>query len=109
MPHERDIGSGESLQVRTRPVAFIFVAILTTLAIVGFGLTIFFSNQIGTGHVVAHQFPSPAVTPDERAQRLRLEARQRRDLAGAGGRMPIEQAIGVIAARGDHAFDPIAP
>ncbi|HEX3754936.1 MAG TPA: hypothetical protein VHV26_07655 [Rhizomicrobium sp.] len=109
MPHERGIGSGESLQIRTRTVAFVLAAVLAMLALVGFGLTPFFSNRVGVNFVVAHGFPSPAVIADERVQRLRLEARQRRELAGADGRMPITQAMSAVAARGDRAFDPVRP
>ena len=109
MPHERGIGSGESLQIRARTVALVLIGALTMLAAVGFGLTLFFPDRVGAGYVVEHVFPSPAVIPDERAQRLRLEAEQRRALAGAHGRMPIEQAMMAIAARGDQAFDPVHP
>ncbi|SIT86627.1 hypothetical protein [Pontibaca methylaminivorans] len=34
-------------------------------------------------------------------------ARQRADLAGAGGRMPIDRAMAQIAARGEDAFAPV--
>lgn len=106
MPRE-DIGKGESLAVSARTIAILLAAGLAMLAAAGFGLTLFFADRIGEDHAVGHSFPSPAVIPDELAVRLRLEARQRRDLAGAHGRMPIEQAMRTIAARGDHAFDPV--
>jgi hypothetical protein len=109
MPRERSIGAGESLQIRTRIVALILVAVLAMLALVGFGLRLFFPNRVGVDFVVAHGFPSPVVIPDERVQRLRLEEKQRRELAGADGRMPIAQAMTAIAARGDRAFDPVPP
>ncbi|HEX4272234.1 MAG TPA: hypothetical protein VHZ32_12635 [Rhizomicrobium sp.] len=109
MPHKHALGAGESLQVPARTVALVLVGILAMLAAVGFGLTLFFPNRIGMDHAVVHRFPSPAVIPDERTVRLRLEARQRRELAGGAGRMPIQQAMQAVVARGDHAFDPAAP
>jgi hypothetical protein len=109
MRSERGIRNGESLQVPARTIATLLLAILVMLAAVGFGLTLFFPGRIGMDHAVAHRFPSPTVIPDERAVRLQLEARQRHDLAGAHGRIPIEEAMRAVAARGAHAFDPVAP
>jgi hypothetical protein len=109
MPAEQKIGKGESLQVRTRTVAIVLVGILLLLAGVGFGLTLFFPDRVGVRHVVARGFPTPAVIPNERAQRLQLEAKQRRALDGADGRMPIGQAMAAIVARGNRAFDPVGP
>jgi hypothetical protein len=109
MPREHGIGKGESLQVHARTIAFLLLAVLALLTATGFGLTLFFQDRVGQDHVVARRFPSPQLVPDERTRRLRLEARQRSDLAGAHGRMPIEQAMQAIVARDDHAFDPVAP
>ena len=39
-------------------------------------------------------FPAPGVTTTQRQERLQLEARQRRELAGERGRMPIDQCHG---------------
>jgi hypothetical protein len=106
---EHRLGKGESLQVRAPLVASAMLGILVLLVAVAFGLMLFFPNRIGVRFVPHSAFPAPAVVPDERAQRLALEARQRRALNGADGRLPIEQAMREIAARGAHAFDPVAP
>jgi len=105
--HERQIGKGESLQVRSRGVVLVTGVLLVLLMVVAFGFTLLFNNRIGVHYSVRHKFPSPAVIPDERAQRLELEARQRRALQGADGRMPIEQAMQAVVARHAHAFDPV--
>ena len=55
----------------------------------------------------AHPFPAPTLIAAERAQRLALEAPQKRDLQGARGRTPIDLAMKAIAAKGPHAFDPL--
>ena len=102
-------GKGESLQVRSRAVAGTMVGILILLAAIAFGLALFFPNRIGVRIVPRHPFPTPAVIPNERAERLGLEAHQRRELAGAGGRLPIDRAMQQIAGRGTHAFDPVQP
>lgn len=109
MARERSIGSGENLQIHARSVAIVLAAILAALAVVGFGLAVFFPERIGVSHVLAQRFPAPAVIADEHLRRLQLEARQRRALNGGDGRMPIDQAMQAIVARGDHAFDPVAP
>ncbi|HEX3809537.1 MAG TPA: hypothetical protein VHW02_07520 [Rhizomicrobium sp.] len=102
-----DIGKGESPQVRTRAVVLILAGILALLVLVAFGFETIFQRDIGQTFTVRHSFPAPAVIPDERAQRLALQAAQRRQLNGAGGRMPIDRAMKAIAAKGAHAFDPV--
>jgi hypothetical protein len=106
---EHRLGKGESLQVRAPLVAGVMLGILVLLVGVAFGLMLFFPNRIDVRFVPRSAFPAPTVIPDERAQRLALEARQRRALNGADGRLPIEQAMREIAARGGHAFDPVTP
>jgi hypothetical protein len=102
-----DLGRGESPNVGARRIIFIMVGILIVLVAVAFGFQAIFRDRIGQTYAVRHPFPAPAVIPDERAERLALEARQKRDLAGAHGRMPIGAAMKAIAAKGDRAFDPI--
>jgi hypothetical protein len=106
---EARLGKGESPQVRTRVIVTIMLGMLVFLVAVAFGLALFFPGRIGVRFVPRHPFPLPAVIPNERAERLSLEARQRRELNGAQGRMPINQAMLDIAARGPHAFDPVKP
>lgn len=102
-----DIGRGESPNVGTRTIVLIVAGILVALVIIGFGFQPIFHDRIGQTSAMRHPFPAPAVTPNERAERLALEARQRKDLAGGHGRMPIGAAMKAIAAKGTHAFDPI--
>jgi hypothetical protein len=97
----------ESLEVDSRRVLVVTAALLLLVAGTALGFTLIFHNRIGTRFVPHTDFPAPAVIVHERAQRLALEARQRKDLAGAHGRMPIEEAMRQIAARGAHAFDPV--
>ena len=107
MTNGRKLGKGESLEVRTRPVVLIAASLLVLLTIIAFGFMLLFSNRVGVHYAVEHKFPGPGVIPNERAERLALEARQRKTLQGANGRMPIEQAMQAIVARGPHAFDPV--
>lgn len=102
-----DLGRGESPQVNTRRVLVIVAGIIAFIVIVGFGFELIFPDRIGETYSVQHSFPSPSVIATERTQRLALESRQKRDLAGAHGRIPIEAAMKAIAAKGPHAFDPI--
>lgn len=102
-----DLGRGESPQVNTRRVLIIVAGILAFIIAVAFGFQLIFRARIGQTFTVQHDFPAPGVVPDERQERLALEARQKHDLAGAHGRMPIGQAMKAIAAKGPHAFDPV--
>ena len=107
MAPDRNIGKGESLQVRVPAVVGTMMGLLVLVAAVAFGFTLIFSNRIGVRFVPHSAFPAPAVIAQEHSQRLAIEARQRRALEGSGGRMPISEAMQRIAARGDHAFDPV--
>jgi hypothetical protein len=102
-----ELGRGESPDVRTRAVVLIVAGIMLLLAIIAFGFQAIFHDRIRQTFAVRHTFPAPAVIPDERAERLALEAKQKQDLNGAHGRMPIDAAMKAIAAKGSHAFDPI--
>jgi hypothetical protein len=107
---ERHHGKAESPQVANRKVVLAMAGMLLLMAAVAFGFTLLFANRIGVRfvpHLAFHAFPAPAVIPDERAQRVSLEAQQRRLLAGGNGRMPIGQAMQAMAARGAQAFDPV--
>jgi hypothetical protein len=88
-------------------VLAIVAGIIVILSAIAFGFQPMFRDRIGQSFVVRHGFPGPAVIPDERAQRERLDAEQLRDLNGAHGRMPIDAAMKAIAAKGAHAFDPV--
>lgn len=107
MAAEKEIGKGESLQVRAPAIGLATLGILIVLCMIAFGFVLFFPNRIGVRFVVRHSFPAPAVIPDERALRLSLEARQQRQLQGATGHMPIGKAMETIAGKGPRAFDPV--
>jgi hypothetical protein len=105
---DADLGRGESPDVRSGVVAWILAGILGTLTIIAVGFTLFFSAEIGRGHVPGHAVPAPGVTPHEGEERRALEAKQRRVLAGATGHVPIESAMDAIAAKGTEAYDPVS-
>lgn len=102
-----ELGRHEPPAVRTRSVLLITAGILVALTAIAWGLELFFAERVGVAIVYRAPFPAPGVTPDEREERAMLERKQRDLLGGAGGRMPIEQAMRAIAAKGAHAFDPI--
>jgi hypothetical protein len=102
-----DFGRGESPQVNTRRVLIIVAGILAFTIVVAFGFQLIFPARIGQTFTVQHGFPTPGVIPNERQERLALEARQKRDLAGARRRIPVTAAMKTIAAKGPHAFDPV--
>lgn len=93
--------------VGTRAVIAVTIVILVVLLAVAFGFQLIFHDRIGMTRVEQQPLPMPGVVPDERAEREALEARQREQLAGAGGRMPIDAAMRAIATKGEHAFDPV--
>ncbi|HEY1615511.1 MAG TPA: hypothetical protein VGF97_17665 [Rhizomicrobium sp.] len=95
----------EPPNVATRAVVLSIAGILIVLLCVAFGFQAIFRDRIGQTYTVRHGFPAPAVIPNERAERLALEAKQKRDLDGAHGRIPIDTAMKAIAAKGPHAFD----
>ncbi|HEX3946025.1 MAG TPA: hypothetical protein VHW69_18270 [Rhizomicrobium sp.] len=100
-----DNPSRESPQVNTYRVVAIVAGMLLLLSLIAFGFQPLFRDRIGQTFTVRHPFPAPAVIAGERAQRLALEVKQRRDLKGAHGRMPIDAAMNAIAAKGPHAFN----
>ncbi len=62
-----------------------------------------------------HPFPEPALQKKPQDDLKRFELEQRMALSGYGwvdrskgiARIPIEEAMRIIAARGDHAYDPL--
>lgn len=97
----------ESPEVRTRAVLAIVAGVLAALVAIAFGFQLLFPDRIGKAFAVRNLFPAPEVIPNERAERLALEARQRRELEGADGHMKVEDAMAAIARRGNRAFDPV--
>jgi hypothetical protein len=66
---------------------------------------------------VEHHFPQPTLQKSPQDDLRRFESEQRATLSGYGWvdrskglvRIPIGEAMRIIAARGDHAFDPLDP
>lgn len=64
-----------------------------------------------------HRFPAPALQKKPQDDLKRFELEQRMALSGYGwvdrskgiARIPIEEAMRIVTARGDHAFDPPKP
>jgi hypothetical protein len=102
-----ELGRGEPPVVATRAVLVIVAGILVVLMSIAFGFQAIFRDRIGQTYTVHHPFPAPAVIPDERAERIALDAKQKKDLSGAHGRMPIDAAMKTVAAKGNRAFDPV--
>ena len=92
----------ETPGVATKRVEGAMLVILGLLIAVSFGLQLFFQDRVGKTHVTPASFPEPAIMATQRAERMALEARQRRELAGGSGRMPIDAAMRAIAAKGPH-------
>lgn len=88
-------------------IVAIVAGIIVVLLAIAFGFQPIFRDRIGQTFVARRAFPGPAVIPDERAERERLDAAQTGDLNGAHGRMPIDAAMKAVAAKGAHAFDPV--
>jgi hypothetical protein len=97
----------EAPEVRTVRVLAVAGATLLFLIAVAFGFELIFKDRIGQTATTQSSFPLPGVVPNEAAMRLELEAKQRAALGGAGGRIPIDQAMDAIVARGPRAFEPI--
>jgi hypothetical protein len=66
---------------------------------------------------VEHTFPEPVLQKSPQADLKRLESEQRMALSAYAWvdrsqglvRIPVEEAMGIIAARGEHAYDPLGP
>ena len=66
---------------------------------------------------VEHRFPEPVLQKNPQADLKRFELEQRRALSEVGWvdrqqglvRIPIDEAMRIIAARGEHAYDPLDP
>jgi len=109
----------ESADVATRTV---IVAVSGFLAFTAIALALLFlylkvSVPGALSPVRKASFPQPALQEHPREDLRRHEQRQRARLGGYGWvdrskglvRLPIEEAMRVIAARGAHAYDPLDP
>jgi hypothetical protein len=112
----RDDVRPEPADVAAGPVMWVALGFLAFVALSVAGLLLYFHLTVtGSTAVPPHAFPAPGLQGDPRAERLRLEARQSAELHGyawvdrAAGlaHIPIEDAMALVAARGQGAFDPL--
>jgi hypothetical protein len=117
MPNE-EMGSRilpEPPDVATR---IVLIAVAGFLGFVALAMTgLFFYLRTGAPgalkQAVEHQFPEPTLQKRPQADLKRFEIGQRATLSGYGwidrskdlAHIPIEEAMRIIAARGDHAYD----
>lgn len=105
----------EPPEVATR---IVLVAVYGFLGLVALAMTgLFFylrtSAPSALKQAVEHQFPEPTLQKSPQADLKRFEIEQRMTLSGYAwidrpnglAHIPIEEAMRIIAARGDHAYD----
>jgi hypothetical protein len=101
------------------------IIVVTVAGFLGFvALTMagaYFFLKAGAPHAlrppVEHRFPEPVLQKDPQADLKRFEFEQRKALSAYGWvdrsqglvRIPIKEAMRIIAARGEHAYDPLDP
>jgi hypothetical protein len=100
----------------------VIMAVVGFLAFVGLTMTgLFFYLRIGAPGALRQaserHFPEPALQKKPQDDLKRFELEQRMALSGYGwvdrvkgiARIPIEEAMRIVAVRGDHAYDPPEP
>lgn len=100
----------------------VIIAVAGFLAFVALTMTgLFFYLRTGAPgalrQATEHPFPEPALQKRPQDDLKRFEVEQRMSLSGYGwvdrskgiARIPIEDAMRIISARGDHAYDPLEP
>lgn len=121
MPNE-EMGSRtlpEPPSIATGVVMSIVAAFLVVVAIAM--ALIFFYLKTGAPNALKqateHAFPEPALQKSPHDDLKKFELQQRMALSGYGwvdrskniARIPIDEAMRIIASRGDHAYDPLDP
>jgi hypothetical protein len=107
----------QSPDVATRIVIIAMAGFLGFVAISMTGLFFYLRSSVPDAFrkVIEHHFPEPALQKDPQNDLTRFEREQRATLSGYGWvdrskglvRIPIENAMRIIAARGGHAYDPL--
>ena len=100
----------------------VIMAVAGFLVFVGLTMTgLFFYLRAGAPGALRqaseHRFPAPALQKSPQNDLKRFELEQRMALSGYGwvdrpkgiARIPIEEAMRIVIARGDHAYDPPEP
>jgi hypothetical protein len=121
MPNE-EMGSRtipEPPGVATRIVLIAVAGFLGFVALAMTGLFFYLRTSAPSAlkQAVEHQFPGPTLQKSPQADLKQFEIEQRMALSGYGwidrpkglAHIPIDQAMRMIAARGDHAYDPLDP
>lgn len=121
MPND-EMGSRAMAQSPDVATGIVILAVAGFLAFVALTMTgLFFYLRTGAPgafrQATERPFPEPALqkTPQDDLKRFELD--QRMSLSGYGWidrskgivRIPIEEAMRLITARGDHAYDPLEP
>lgn len=119
MPNEKMVRRSlpQSPEVATRKVVFSAVGFLGFVAL-SMAILFLYLKLAAPGAFIPLQqtpFPQPALQDHPREDLKRFEQQQRATLTGYGwvdrskglARIPIDQAMRVIAARGAHAYDPL--
>ena len=119
MPNEK-MGSRRLPQPPDVATGIVIVAVAGFLGFVALSMTgLFFylrsSVPDAFRKVIEHHFPEPALQKDPQNDLRRFEREQRATLSGYDWvdrskglvRIPIEDAMRIIAARGAHAYDPL--
>jgi hypothetical protein len=117
MPNE-EMGSRtipEPPDVATRTVLVTVAGFLGFVALAITGLFFYLKTEApgALKQAVEHQFPAPTLQKSPQADLERFEIEQRKALSGYGWvdrqmglvHIPIEEAMRIVATRGDHAYD----
>ena len=121
MPNE-SMGNRGLPQPPDVATGIVIAAIAGFLGLVALSMTgLFFYLKCNAPDVfraaVEHQFPQPTLQKSPQNDLRRFEREQRAALSGYGWvdrpkglvRIPIEEAMRIITAQGDHAYDPLDP
>ena len=121
MPNE-EMGARTIPQPPDVATGVVITAVAGFLAFVALAMTgLFFYLRTGAPgafrQATEHPFPEPALQKKPRDDLKRFEFEQRMSLSGYGwvdrskgiARIPIEEAMRIITARGDHAYDAPEP
>ena len=121
MPNE-EMGSRAVPQPPEVATGSVIIAVSAYLGMVAVAMiAIFFYLKAGSPGVFKHptrsDFPSPALQTSPQEDLARVEFDQRMTLSGYDwvdrskglARIPIDEAMRLIAGKGDHAYDPLEP
>ena len=121
MPNEK-MGNRRLPQPPGVATGIVIAAVASFLSFVALSMTglFFYLRSTAPGvfrAAVEHHFPEPTLQKSPQDDLRRFEREQRAALSGYGWvdqskglvRIPIGEAMRIIAARGNHAFDPLDP